>query len=94
MSPSVLYILLWLWAINPSQFGLLNQILTHTIGIAQPVDLLTSAPVALIVGGPPGDQGPGATAGREVGIGDDHLDAHVVVIGVVGCIIPGGTVIP
>jgi inositol-phosphate transport system permease protein len=49
MSPSVLYILLWLWVINPSQFGLFNQILIHTVGIAQPVDLLSSAPVALII---------------------------------------------
>ncbi len=49
MSPSVLYILLWLWVINPSQFGLLNQVLIQTIGITQPVDLLTSAPVALII---------------------------------------------
>ncbi len=49
MSPSVLYILLWLWVINPSQYGLINQILIQTIGIDKPVDLLTSAPVALII---------------------------------------------
>jgi inositol-phosphate transport system permease protein len=49
MSPSVLYILLWLWAINPSQFGLLNQILIQLFGVTQPVDLMTSAPVALII---------------------------------------------
>jgi inositol-phosphate transport system permease protein len=49
MSPSVLYILLWLWVINPSQFGLLNQILIQVFGVVQPVDLLTSAPVALII---------------------------------------------
>jgi inositol-phosphate transport system permease protein len=49
MSPSVLYILLWLWAINPSEFGLLNQILIQLFGIAEPVDLLTTAPVALII---------------------------------------------
>jgi inositol-phosphate transport system permease protein len=49
MSPSVLYILLWLWAINPSEFGLLNQILMQLFGVVQPVDLLTSAPVALII---------------------------------------------
>ena len=48
MSPSVLYILLWLWVINPSQFGLLNQVLIQLFGLA-PVDLLTSAPVALII---------------------------------------------
>ena len=49
MSPSVLYILLWLWAINPSEFGLLNQILIQLFGVAEPTDLLTSAPVALII---------------------------------------------
>jgi inositol-phosphate transport system permease protein len=49
MSPSVLYILLWLWAINPSEFGLLNQILMQLFGVVQPVDLLSSAPVALII---------------------------------------------
>ena len=49
MSPSVLYILLWLWAINPSEFGLLNQILIQVFGVVQPVDLLTTAPVALII---------------------------------------------
>ncbi len=49
MSPSVLYILLWLWVINPSEFGLLNQILIQLFGVAEPVDLLTTAPVALII---------------------------------------------
>jgi inositol-phosphate transport system permease protein len=49
MSPSVLYILLWLWVINPSKFGLLNQILIQLFGVVEPVDLLTSAPVALII---------------------------------------------
>ena len=49
MSPSVLYILLWLWVINPSEFGLLNQILIQVFGAVQPVDLLSSAPVALII---------------------------------------------
>ena len=49
MSPSVLYILLWLWTINPSEFGLLNQILIQLFGVAEPTDLLTSAPVALII---------------------------------------------
>lgn len=49
MSPSVLYILLWLWVINPSEFGLLNQILIQLVGPIEPIDLLTSAPVALII---------------------------------------------
>ena len=29
MSPSVLYILLWVWVIAPSEFGLLNQVLSR-----------------------------------------------------------------
>ena len=49
MSPSVLYILLWLWVINPSDVGLLNQFLMHVLGLTRPLDLMTSAPVALII---------------------------------------------
>jgi inositol-phosphate transport system permease protein len=49
MSPSVLYILLWLWAVSPSEVGLLNQILMRGLGLDQPLDLLTTAPVALII---------------------------------------------
>ena len=49
MSPSVLYILLWLWVINPSDVGLLNQFLKPALGLARPLDLMTSAPVALII---------------------------------------------
>jgi inositol-phosphate transport system permease protein len=49
MSPSVLYILLWLWVINPSDVGLLNQFLMPALGLARPLDLMTSAPVALII---------------------------------------------
>jgi inositol-phosphate transport system permease protein len=49
MSPSVLYILLWLWAISPSEVGLLNQILIHAFGVDGPLDLVTEAPVALII---------------------------------------------
>ena len=33
MSPSVLYILLWLWAISPSEVGLLNQVLMEVFGL-------------------------------------------------------------
>jgi inositol-phosphate transport system permease protein len=47
MSPSVLYILLWLWTVDPSSRGLLNQILS-VFGVG-PVDLKTQAPVALIL---------------------------------------------
>ncbi|HYN00757.1 MAG TPA: sugar ABC transporter permease, partial [Aestuariivirgaceae bacterium] len=49
MSPSVLYILLWLWAISPSEVGLLNQVLMRVFGLDAPLDLMTSAPVALII---------------------------------------------
>src|SRR5207245_1082776 len=49
MSPSVLYILLWAWAINPSEVGLLNQILMQVLGLGKPLDLMTAAPIALII---------------------------------------------
>jgi inositol-phosphate transport system permease protein len=49
MSPSVLYILLWLWVINPSDVGLLNQFLVRALGLTRPLDLMTSAPVVLII---------------------------------------------
>ena len=49
MSPSVLYILLWVWVIAPSEFGLLNQVLSRVFGIQEVVDMLTNAPLALIV---------------------------------------------
>jgi inositol-phosphate transport system permease protein len=49
MSPSVLYILLWSWVINPSKFGLLNQILISAFGLTEPLDPLTDAPVTLII---------------------------------------------
>ena len=49
MSPSVLYVLLWLWVINPSDVGLLNQLLMPLLGLAKPLDLMTSAPVAMII---------------------------------------------
>jgi inositol-phosphate transport system permease protein len=49
MSPSVLYIFLWIWVISPSEFGLLNQILQNLFDIEKPVDLLTNAPLMLII---------------------------------------------
>jgi inositol-phosphate transport system permease protein len=49
MSPSVLYILLWLWVISPNEVGLLNQILMNVFGFDEPIDAITSAPVALII---------------------------------------------
>ena len=33
MSPSVLYILLWLWVISPTDVGLLNQVLMRGLGL-------------------------------------------------------------
>ncbi|MBB5537713.1 carbohydrate ABC transporter permease [Rhizobium giardinii] len=49
MSPSVLYILLWLWAVSPTEAGLVNQVLMQAFGLDAPLDLLTSAPIALII---------------------------------------------
>ena len=49
MSPSVLYILLWLWVVDPSEVGLLNQILMTVFGLDSPLDLKTQAPVLLII---------------------------------------------
>ena len=49
MSPSVLYILLWLWVISPTEIGLLNQVLMNVFGLDTPIDPLTSAPVVLII---------------------------------------------
>jgi inositol-phosphate transport system permease protein len=49
MSPSVLYILLWLWVVDPSEAGLLNQILIHGLGLEAPLDLKSQMPVLLII---------------------------------------------
>src|SRR5687767_525480 len=49
MSPSVLYILLWLWVISPTEVGLLNQILMRVFGLDAPLDPLSQAPVVLIL---------------------------------------------
>ncbi len=42
MSPSVLYILLWLWVVDPSSTGLLNQVLINGFSLSEPLDLKTS----------------------------------------------------
>lgn len=47
MSPSVVYALLWSWVVAPTDYGLLNQILT-ALGLA-PVDMKSNAPMLLIV---------------------------------------------
>jgi inositol-phosphate transport system permease protein len=49
MSPSVLYILLWLWVISPTEVGLLNQVLMNVLGLDAPIDPLKAAPIALII---------------------------------------------
>jgi inositol-phosphate transport system permease protein len=49
MSPSVLYILLWLWVVSPSETGLLNQILMTLFGLDEPLDPKTQMPVTLII---------------------------------------------
>ena len=47
MSPSVVYALLWIWTVDPTDRGLLNQILS-VFGVP-PVNMFLSAPMALIV---------------------------------------------
>ncbi len=48
MSPSVVYALLWVWVIDPSERGLLNQVATAVLD-APPIDLMNDAPLMLIV---------------------------------------------
>jgi inositol-phosphate transport system permease protein len=48
MSPSVVYALLWGWAISPTEFGLINQVLVGLLGLP-PFDFLNAAPMALII---------------------------------------------
>ncbi|WP_422040146.1 carbohydrate ABC transporter permease [Roseibium sp.] len=47
MSPSVVYGLLWLWTVDPTERGLLNQII-GVVGLG-PVNMKLDAPVTLIV---------------------------------------------
>ncbi|MDF0603096.1 sugar ABC transporter permease [Psychromarinibacter sp. C21-152] len=47
MSPSVVYALLWLWSVDPTERGLLNQVL-GVFGIA-PINMKLDAPMVLIV---------------------------------------------
>ncbi|MHC0053591.1 carbohydrate ABC transporter permease [Actibacterium sp. D379-3] len=47
MSPSVVYALLWLWTIDPTERGLLNQMI-GVVGLG-PVNMKLDAPMALIV---------------------------------------------
>ncbi len=48
MSPSVVYALLWLWVIDPTESGLLNQIAHGALGFPL-VDLMNQAPMFLII---------------------------------------------
>lgn len=48
MSPTVVYALLWLWVIDPTERGLLNQVLTHLFGMP-PINLMLDHPMALMV---------------------------------------------
>ncbi len=48
MSPSVVYALLWAWVIDPTERGLLNQILLATVG-AGPLDMMNDHPLLLII---------------------------------------------
>ena len=48
MSPSVVYALLWGWAISPTRYGLINQVWSGLLGFP-PLDLMNQAPMLLIV---------------------------------------------
>lgn len=48
MSPSVVYGLLWIWVVDPTERGLLNQILMNVFGM-EPVNMVLNHPMALIV---------------------------------------------
>lgn len=48
MSPSVVYALLWAWAIDPTERGLLNQVVHKGLGL-EPIDMISNQPMLLIV---------------------------------------------
>jgi inositol-phosphate transport system permease protein len=48
MSPSVVYALLWAWAIDPNPRGLLNQVVSVGLGF-EPIDMMSNHPVILII---------------------------------------------
>ncbi len=48
MSPSVVYALLWAWVVDPTERGLLNQILLATVGVG-PLDMMNDHPLLLII---------------------------------------------
>ena len=47
MSPSVVYALLWIWSVDPTERSLLNQVLT--VFGAEPINMFLDAPMMLIV---------------------------------------------
>ena len=49
MSPSVVYIVLWIWAVHGGDTSLVNQIAMNVLGVQEPLDLLSNAPVMLII---------------------------------------------
>ena len=48
MSPSVVYALLWLWTIDPTERGLINQIVVHGLG-GEPINMVLNHPMMVIV---------------------------------------------
>lgn len=48
ISPSVLYALLWIWVVDPSTHGLLNQIVVNLLGLP-PLNIRNDRPMMLIV---------------------------------------------
>lgn len=48
MSPSVVYGLLWLWTIDPTERGLLNQIVVRGLG-GEPINMVLHHPMMVIV---------------------------------------------
>ncbi|MEC5341984.1 sugar ABC transporter permease [Brenneria populi] len=48
ISPSVLYALLWIWVVDPSTHGLLNQVVVNLMGLP-PLNIRNDRPMMLIV---------------------------------------------
>lgn len=48
MSPSVVYALLWLWVVDPTERGLLNQIVVHGLGL-EPINMRLDHPMMLVI---------------------------------------------
>ena len=48
MSPSVVYALLWIWAIDPTERGLVNQVIVNLFGV-EPINMVLDHPMTVIV---------------------------------------------